>query len=266
MSFRGRLVQAGLDVLARGTTVLSSMRNGNLVKPPNNGPYAKLPTTMNMMVHSRFVDDFFRWEASGSNVGGWKNNAIGNGLNAGPVVDGGYSLNGDVSFATDNTAIGDGAHFEWDSPAICQPAAGRPYWFSCRVRMVTSAAGVHIRIGLSANTANPFAADPNGIFFVLGETDTKLGSIVKNAAGTTEDADHDVTLAADTWYELSWYYDGAGNVKLFKDGVHLSTVTTNIPVGLSLTPFFAAITHTAGANKIVAVDFIQVVTERPANG
>jgi len=243
---------------------LTAAKAGNLVVPPAYGPRAKLPVQFDLMAFTELKDDFYFWQAAGTNVGGWKTNAIGNGLNAGPLISASYSLNGEVDFATDNTAIGDGAHFEWDAPGIINLASARPYWFSARFYIATASSGIHARIGISANTANPFAADPNGIYFVIGETNGKIGTIVKNAAGTTETADHGKTIAADTWYEIAFYYDGT-DLKLYLDRDLLGTVTTNIPTGIGLAPFFAAITHTAGANKVLALDFIQVVSLRPDN-
>jgi len=136
---------------------------------------------------------------------------------------------------------------------------------SIRVKVPISIAGIHIRCGLAATTADPFAADPNGVYFVIGEsTNGVVGTIVKNAAGTTETAATGSLLEVDTWHEFAWRYDGT-DVKFYLDRTLIDTVTTNIPTGIGIEPFFAAISRGAAAAKIIAVDFFQVVTLRPEN-
>lgn len=251
--------------IAAGQTpdaALTSIREGNLVVPPFGGPMAKLPAHLDPMAFSVFVDDFYRLEESGTNIGGWKQNDIGNGI-TGPVISASYSLNGEIDFATDDTAVGDGAHFQWDAAGINNLATTRPYWFTIRIKLPTANTSAHVRCGLAATTANPFAADPNGVFFVIGETvDGAISTIVKNAAGTTETATGE-TFTGNTWHELAWRYDGT-DIKFYLDRELIDTVTTNIPVGLGLEPFFACISRAAEAvAKIVAVDFVQVITKRP---
>jgi hypothetical protein len=254
--------------LASGKTpadALEAVRNGDLVVPPFGGPMAGLPSHLDLMAFSIFSDDFYRLEEAGTNIGGWKQNDIGDGI-TGPVISASYSLNGEIDFATSDDAAGDGAHFQWDTDGIISLAPTQPYWFTIRVNIPVPVANVHIRCGCCATTANPYAADPEGVYFVIGETvDGAVGTIVKNGEGTTETAATGSSLAAFTWHELAWRYDGT-DVKFYLDRALIDTVTTNIPVTFALEPFFGAISRGAAAEKVMAVDFIQVVTLRPEDG
>lgn len=244
---------------------LTAVQQGKLVVPPFAGPMQGLPTWMDPMAFSYWRDDFYRYEVSGSDVGGWLKTDIGNGLSAGPVISANYSLNGELNFATDDTAQGDGAIWQLDVDGVCNLASTRPYWVSMRVHLV-SLSNFHVRCGLGATTANPFSADPNGVFFVIGEsTNGQLGTIVKNAGGTTETANTGSTLTAGQWHELAFHYDGNGSVFFYMDRTLVDTVTTNIPTGLGIEPFFAGITRGATGTLILSIDFFQVVSLRPAN-
>lgn len=253
--------------LAAGKTpadTVDAVQSGDLVVPPFGGPAAGLPPIFDPMALTIFRDDFYRLEEDGTDVGGWAQNDIGNGLSAGPALGTIEYAPGVVTITTASVATGDGSHFQWDVEWAAL-ATTRPCWFAARIYYTLYKSDVHVRIGIGEDTANPFSSDPKGIYFVIGESvDGTVGTIVKDASGTTETAATGSSVEVNTWHEIAWRYDKS-SVRFYLDRTLIDTVTTNIPTGEELAPFFAAITHTGDSAKALSLDYIQLVTTRHDN-
>lgn len=264
MSLKGDLERHDIVSGPTPTEALEQTKKGKLVTPPFGGLFAGVPPWLDPMNFTVFTDDFYWINEDVSGKGGWEQKDIGSGLSAGPLTSGGFSLNGELDVAThaDDAA---GSIFQWETAGFVNLAVDRPYWFSMRAYWGLASIALPMRLGVAATTADPFAADANGVYFNLSETSGKTGTIVKNAGGTTETADHSDDNVGETWHEFGFHYDGVDSIQFYKDRAKLGDpVTTNIPVGLSLEPFFAVKNNVAGA-KIAAWDFIHIISTRPAN-
>jgi len=260
MSIKGDLARHGIVTDATKNNAVEKIKAGNLVVPPSSGLAALLQVHQDPLAFAEIFDDFFAFvETAGTNKGGWWPVAIGSGVAAGhPIVSATPGANGNVLWTTAG-ANGDGLHIPWEVLSFLM-ASGRKFWFFARVQFLTVVT-LPVRFGIIANSTDPFAADANGIYFNINETAGKTGTIVKNAGGTTETADHSSDVVADTYYECGFYYDGS-QVQFYKDRDELGDpVTTNIPVGITLQPFIASKAASVAA-LTVAFDYVRVITER----
>lgn len=117
---------------------------------------------------------------------------------------------------------------------------------------------VQVSTDLTAADGLTMAVD-NCIGFWSVDGSANIASIIRVA--DVESLDSAVaTYADDTWLTLSWYYDGAGTTKFYKDDVFVSSSTSAIPT-LVMSPNIFVKAGEAVAT-IAYVDYWLVAVER----
>lgn len=198
-----------------------------------------------------FFDDFHDFKLSGTDIG-WTRTATGAGTSVISDAAGGVLLN--TNAAADNDMI----QIQWNSE-IFAIATGKPLWFEARVK-TSDATQSDLYVGLAVLDTSIVVSEPSdGIWWRKNDGDANLD--FATAASSTETATTALaTLVADTWVRLGFFYDGAGSVLAYVDGVLKATHTTNIP-STELTPSFA-IQNGEAVAKTGSVDYIKVVQIR----
>jgi hypothetical protein len=144
-------------------------------------------------------------------------------------------------------------------------ATGKPLWFEARVKLVTAAKHVQsdILVGLAITdtTLLPIGSLPtDGVYFRKDDATDLFGAITnKNSTETATAAV--LAFVAATFYKFGIFFDGAGTVYFYVDGVLVATHTTNIPDDEELTPSIAYMNGEAGACAI-DIDYVKVVQIR----
>ncbi len=144
-------------------------------------------------------------------------------------------------------------------------ATGKPLWFEARVQLVTAAKHVQsdILVGLAITdtTLLPIGSLPtDGVYFRKDDGTALFGAITNKNSTETITASV-LTFAAATWYKLGFFFDGAGTVYFYVDGVLVATHITNIPDDEELTVSFAYMNGEAGASAF-DVDYVKCLQIR----
>lgn len=150
-------------------------------------------------------------------------------------------------------------------------ASGKKMFFAARFK-VSDATESDWIIGLQITDTTPLAAAgdgaTDGIFFQKDDGDTNIDFYVQKDATTGQLTSTAVTTAAaaDTFMTLSFYFDGARYVEVFKDGAEVAQVdlTTTLATYLpdtELTVSFGLQNGEAVA-KTMTLDYIFVAQER----
>lgn len=195
-------------------------------------------------------DDFDFYTA-----GNWTATVTGTGTTALTAGDGGLlasatsGANNDANYLQKTT---EGFSFE----------ANKPAWFKARFKV--SALTSVVILGLYAVDTTPEDVT-DGIYF-LSTTGTGAVTIFcRKDATTGSTSGTGITLVADTYTEIAWYWDGKGNVEYFQDGVQRGTLT-----GVSASTFLPdanttlgfGIRTTSAAVKTLTIDYLMAAKSR----
>ncbi len=142
-----------------------------------------------------------------------------------------------------------------------QIAVGHELYFESRVMVADT--DISVFVGLSDSDAECIAALANGIGFLLDATALKT-SVAKTTANI--DTITGVTIAADTWYNLAFHFDGIDTIKFYYstganplvevNSLSLTTTLDYIPDDIMLTPTLEAEETTAAGAGNMLVDFV----------
>lgn len=164
---------------------------------------------------------------------------------------------GGVVVLTNDTADNDSTFVQSLGESF-QFVSGKKLAFKCRLK-VNEATESDIVIGLQETDTTPLAVD-NGVYFIKDDGDTQID--FKTALTATETAYSNIgTLAADTYVELAFYYDGQSSVAVYIDGAHVQTATTTTLPTTELALSFGSQNGTTSAVALT-IDYILVTTER----
>lgn len=139
-------------------------------------------------------------------------------------------------------------------------AVGKKLWFAARWK-VSNATETDVYVGLIITDTDIVGGVSDGVYFRKADDATALTHVLElNAAETSASVG---TIAADTFYTTSFYYNGRDSVEVYLDGVKVASHTTltnlctdeELAVTLSLTNGSAA-AHT------MTVDYIYAAKER----
>ncbi len=142
-----------------------------------------------------------------------------------------------------------------------QIGPGHELYFEARFCVTNTS--VSCFVGLSSSDASAIAALANGIGFLTVATAMST-SVAKTSANI--DAIAGITVAANTWYTVSFHYDG-GTAITFRVGIgdaemvevnelHLTTTADYIPNDIMLTPTIEAEQQGGSASGSMYVDYI----------
>lgn len=214
----------------------------------NNGatsPTAMLPVPDPSNVHMYF-NDFDVYTAAD-----WTVTATGTSPVAMADADGG------VLTITTGSVENDGDFLEAQGESWTI-TAGKKMWLKIRFKIndVTQSDFV---FGLHSTSTTPQTAANRFLF----ESVDGSAAIYFNSDDNTNDEDSSTvaTLVDDTWIVLAAYYDGAGNVELFADGVKITTFTPTTLPTTELALGFGCLTGEAAA-QTCSIDYILVAKER----
>ncbi len=198
----------------------------------------------------RFFDDFDTYTAAN-----WTATVTGTGTTALTAGDGGLlasatsGANNDANYLQKTT---EGFSFE----------AGKPMWFKARFKV--SALTTVVNLGLQVTDTTPEDVT-DGIYFLSTVTTGAVTLYVRKDATTGSTTGTGITLVADTYTEIAWYYDGKGNVEYYQDGALKGTITgvtssTYLP-DTTATVSFGIRTGTA-AVKTLTIDYLLAAKAR----
>lgn len=198
----------------------------------------------------RYWEDFDTYTS-----GQWTATVTGTGTTALTAGDGGLlasatsGANNDANYLQKTT---EGFSFE----------AGKQAWFKTRFKV--SALTSVVVIGLQVTDTTPEDVT-DGIYFLSTTATGAVTLYCRQDATTGSTTATGMTLVADTFTELAWYWDGKGNLQYFQDGRHLGTITgittSNYLPNTTTTVSFGLRTTTA-AVKTLTIDYILAAKAR----
>ena len=200
--------------------------------------------------YHRFFEDFDTYTS-----GQWTATVIGTGTNALTAGDGGLlasatsGASGDAVYTQKTT---EGFSFE----------AGKPAWFKARFKV--SALTTVVVMGLQVTDTTPEDVT-DGIYFLSTVTTGAVTIYCRKDATTGSTTGTGMTLVADTYTELAWYWDGKSEVQYFQDGVQKGTltgVTTSTYLPDTTTTVSFGIRTTSAAIKTLTIDYILAAKAR----
>ncbi len=185
--------------------------------------------------------------------GDWTATVTGTGTAALTAGDGGL-----LALATSN-ANNDNVFLQKTTEGF-QIEAGKMAWFKTRLKV--SALTSQIVIGLQVTDTTPLDVT-DGIYFLTANTTGVASLICRKNATTGSTSAAAATLAADTWIELAWFYDGKDSLIWGVNGRQAGTITgvsgflpdTTATISLG-------IQTTSAAVKTLTVDYILAAKER----
>lgn len=161
---------------------------------------------------------------------------------------------GGVLLCTTDDAENDGPNFNLKGESF-KLASGKELWFEARIA-ASEATQSDVLIGLSITDTDMLGGVTDGVYFRKVDASAAFAFVTeKNASETATAAVH--TLVADTFVKLGFYFDGAGTVYGYVDGVLVATHTLTIPDDEELTVAFQYLTGAAGVDTF-SVDYIRV--------
>lgn len=170
---------------------------------------------------------------------------------------------GGVLLITNGTADDDSDELQFgtvaDMGAILL-APSKPMWFEARLK-VSDAILTDMIIGIMETTATPIGSGVvDGVYFLKDDGDANIDfHCEKNSNDTTADTGVDIVAANYNRYGI--YFDGAGEVEFWIDGVLVGTSTTNVPDD-ELMRFVFGLQNGEAAAKTMSLDYVKWVQLR----
>lgn len=134
-------------------------------------------------------------------------------------------------------------------------AAGKPLWYEIKLK-ISDATQSDFLVGLSITDTEMLGAVTDDVSFRKIDESASVSFVTeKNSTETTTASVH--TMVADTYVRLGFFFDGAGTIYAYVNGVLVATHTTNIPDDEELCVAFQVTTGEAVA-KTMSIDYIRV--------
>ncbi len=197
----------------------------------------------------RFFDDFDTYTSTS-----WTATVTGSGTTALTAGDGGLVVLTTSATSADNVFLQkttEGFSFE----------TGKQAWF--KIRLKVDALTSVIAVGLQVTDTTPLDVT-DGIYFLSTVTTGAVTCLVRKNAATGSASGTGITLVANTFTELAWYWDGKDTVNYYQDGVQKGSITgvaaSYLP-DTTTTPSLAIQTSTA-ATKALTVDYMLAAKSR----
>ncbi len=179
--------------------------------------------------------------------------SVGTGTSAVTIPDADGGLARITTAANEN----DGLFEEWTAETFLLET-GKKAWIKTRFQ-VGDAIQSDLIIGLHSTDTTPLDATLRFAFI----SEDGSAALFFNVDDNTTDADSSTvaTLADDTFVEVGAYWDGKGNIKLYLNDAHVTTMTdVGIP-GAEMAVGFGYLNGAAGA-ETTDIDYILVAKER----
>lgn len=199
----------------------------------------------------QYWDDFVTYTA-----GDWTITRVDGGTdNADTRVIG--DVAGGVLVITHNDAENDSTELQKKGEAY-KLASTKELWFETRLK-VGDADESDLYVGLGVTDSDSLGGATDGVTFRMADGSAAVSFVTEaSSTETTTAAVH--TAVDDTFVKLGFYYDGAGTVFGYVDGVLVATHAANIP-STELCVTFAH-RNGAAAAGVLSVDYVRVVQVR----
>lgn len=135
-------------------------------------------------------------------------------------------------------------------------AASKPLWFEAKAK-VSDATDSDFFVGLSVTDTSIIASAPSDHVSFLKADDAATVDFKTAKSSTTTTASAVATMVSDTFMRFGFFFDGAGSVRAYINGVLVATHTTNIPDTSNLRVSLA-IQNGAAAIKTCTWDYFKV--------
>jgi len=205
---------------------------------------------------AKFLEHFvYTPFASADNLAGWTTTLVEAGAGETTVALT-AGANSGVLLITSDAADNDGANLQVQGEAF--KALTYPIYFGCRFQM-SEVTQSDILFGLAITDTDALGGLTDGIYFRKVDASAVLTYVLEK--NSTETITNSVTLVADTWYQVEFYFDGT-NIDFWVNGVlQTRPVTTNLCDDEWLTDSIhfltgEAVVHTA---SIVWIRTIQIL-------
>ena len=241
----------------------------DLIHIPNgvgvNSNFTKSTGILSQRHYSRYFENFSNVLDDGAaSIIGWDLTAVEVGAGTSTVMvyseaNFGYDAGADMikldAAANDN----DGAQIQKNGTGQVL-VVGVPMYFGARVR-ITEATQSDAIVGLCSTDNSVITAVADGVYFRTADGAATATFVCENTNTETE-AVEIAAVAADTWYDLGFLWDGVTTVTPYVGGSPGTGVITNIPTA-ALTPTFAWL-NGAGTMQHdgMFIDWVEVVTLR----
>ena len=149
----------------------------------------------------------------------------------------------------------DGINMQLDGESFELTSGQTAVYFGARLK-ASEATQSDFLVGLCITDTDLLGGMTDGVYFRKVDGSTSVSAVTEKDSTETE-ATGVLTFAADTYYELEWYWV-SGSVKFYVDGVLVATHTTNIPDDEQLTP---SLHFLAGATtaKTLTLDWVRAI-------
>lgn len=203
-----------------------------------------------------FFDDFYQYVANNSDQTGWITTKVEAGAgDAAITID---DAAGGILKIVNDAADDDSVQIQWHAENF-KLASGKPLWFETRLKC-NSANQNDVIAGLCITDTTLLGGMSDGVYFRKDDGDPYFDFITEKNTNETETSQVG-TMVTDTYIRLGFYFDGAGTVYAYVNGVNVATHTTNIVDDEDLTVSFAFANGEAVA-KTIYIDYVKVVQVR----
>lgn len=202
----------------------------------------------------RFVDCFTEGGvATADNLLGWTTTLVEGG--AGETTVAYTDVSGGALLISADAADNDGANLQRKGEAFGFAATNYVTYFGCRIK-ISEATQSDILVGLCITDTDLLGGMTDGVYFRKVDASTAMSFVTEKDSTETE-ATTVLTVAADTYYILEFYWDGT-SIEAFVDGVSVATHTTDIPDDELLTPSIHFLAGTTGG-MTATVDWVRAI-------
>lgn len=165
-------------------------------------------------------------------------------------------VSGGALLITTDDAENDGVNLQRNGEAFGMASgAGYLTYFGIRIK-VSEATQSDLLVGLCITDTDLLGGMTDGAYFRKVDGSTSLAFATEKDSTETETTGV-LTVAADTFYVLEFYFDGT-TVEAFVDGVSVASHSTNLPDNELLTPSIHYLAGSAGA-KTATVDWVRAI-------
>lgn len=199
-----------------------------------------------------FSDDFVGLGASSADtLLGWTSTLVEGGASESTVA---YTdVSGGAILITADAADNDGVNLQRTGEAFSLSTSQRLTYYGIRLK-VSEATQSDVLAGLCITDTDLLGAMTDGVYFRKVDASTSLAFVTEKDSSETSTTGV-LTVAADTWYVLEFYFDGTA-VEAFVDGVSVARHTLTIPDNELLTPSIHFLAGTTGG-MTCTVDWVR---------
>jgi hypothetical protein len=149
----------------------------------------------------------------------------------------------------------DGINMQLDGESFELTSGQTAVYFGARLK-ASEATQSDFLVGLCITDTDLLGGMTDGVYFRKVDGSTSVAAVTEKDSTETETTGV-LTFAADTYYELEWYWV-SGSVKFYVDGVLVATHTANIPDDEQMTPSLHFLAGSTTA-KTLTLDWVRAI-------